>query len=228
MQDLVKAEFHCHSIFSSDSLASLESLILEARKKGIQRLAITDHSNLEGALIAKKMDPELIVVGEEVKTNRGEILAYYLTEKLPKGITPEEAFKRLKDQGAFISLSHPFDTQREHWTEEEVERFRPYLDAIEVFNSRCMSREPNRHAAEVARRLGIPGMVGSDAHIPWEMGRASLTLPAFQDAQSLREVVKSATAETKLSTPLIHLSSRYAYMKKAWQRSREEKKQAGN
>jgi hypothetical protein len=228
MADLVKSEFHCHSIYSSDSLATLESLILEARKKGIQRLAITDHSNLEGALIAKKMDPELIVVGEEVKTNRGEILAYYLTEKLPKGIKPEEAFKRLKDQGAFISLSHPFDTQREHWTEEEVERYLPYLDAIEVFNSRCMSREPNRHAAEVARRLGIPQMVGSDAHVPWEMGRASLTLPAFQDAESLRESVKTATAETRLSSPLVHFTSRYAYMKKAWHRAREEKKQAGN
>ncbi len=223
MSDLVKAEFHCHSIYSSDSLATLESLIQEARRKGIQRLAITDHSNLEGALIAKKIDSELIVVGEEVKTNRGEILAYYLTNKLPKGINPEEAFKRLKDQGAFISLSHPFDTQREHWTEEEVEHFLPYLDAIEVFNSRCMNRKPNQHAADVARRLGIPGMVGSDAHIPWEMGRSSLTLPAFQDAQSLREALKNATAETRLSTPLIHFSSRYAYMKKAWQRSREEK-----
>jgi predicted metal-dependent phosphoesterase TrpH len=125
MSDLVKAEFHCHSIYSSDSLTSLEALIREARKIGIQRLAITDHSNLEGALIAKKMDPELIVVGEEVKTDRGEILAYYLTEKLPKGIKPEEAFKRLKDQGAFISLSHPFDTKREHWSEEEIERFLP-------------------------------------------------------------------------------------------------------
>jgi hypothetical protein len=71
-------------------------------------------------------------------------------------------------------------------------------------------------------------MVGSDAHIPWEMGRASLTLPAFQDAQSLREAVKSAKAETRLSTPLIHFSSRYAYMKKAWQRSREDKKQTSN
>lgn len=224
MPDLVNAEFHCHSIYSSDSLATLESLIQEARRKGIRRLAITDHSNLEGALIAKKMDPELIVVGEEVKTNRGEILAYYLTNKLPKGINPEEAFKRLKDQGAFISLSHPFDTQREHWTEEEVERFLPYLDAIEVFNSRCMNRKPNQHAADVARRLGIPGMVGSDAHIPWEMGRSSLTLPAFQDAQSLREALKSASAETRLSTPLIHFSSRYAYMKNSWKRSREEKK----
>ncbi len=228
MPDLVKAEFHCHSTYSSDSLATLESLLRETRKKGIQRLAITDHSNLEGALVAKKMDPELIVVGEEIKTDRGEILAYFLTEKLPKGIKPEEAFKRLRDQGAFISLSHPFDIQREHWTEEEIEHFLPYLDAIEVFNSRCMSREPNRHAADFARKMGIPGMVGSDAHIPWEMGRASLTLPAFQDAESLREALKSAMAETRLSTPLIHFTSRYAYMKKAWQRSRAEAKQAGN
>jgi hypothetical protein len=66
-------------------------------------------------------------------------------------------------------------------------------------------------------------MVGSDAHIPWEMGRASLTLPVFQDAQSLREALKTAKSETRLSTPVIHFASRYAYMKKAWQRSRAEK-----
>ncbi len=224
----VKAEFHCHTIYSSDSLASLEKLFSTARKKGIKKLAITDHSNIEGALLARKMAPDLIVVGEEVKTDRGEILAYFLSEGLPKGIKPEEAFKRLKDQGAFISLSHPFDTNREHWTEEEIERYLPYLDAIEVFNSRCMSREPNRHALAFAEKSGIPMMVGSDAHIPWEMGRATLTLPAFHDAESLRAAVKTATAETRLSTPMIHFASRYAYMKKAWQLSRSDKNQVGN
>lgn len=214
MNILVKAEFHCHSVYSSDSLASLESLIREAQKKGIQRLAITDHSSMKGALLAKKMDPELIIVGEEVKTTSGEILAYFLTERLPKGLQPEEALRRLKDQGAFISLAHPFDSNREHWSEEEIERFLPYLDGIEVFNSRCVDGQANTRALECARKYGIPQMVGSDAHVPWEMGHSTLTLPEFHDAESLRRAVKSARQETKLSSPLVHLTSRYAHIKK--------------
>ena len=219
----VKAEFHCHSIYSSDSLASLEKLFSTARKKGIKKLAITDHSNIEGALLARKMAPELIVVGEEVKTDRGEILAYFLSEGLPKGIKPDEAFKRLKDQGAFISLSHPFDNHREHWGEEEIERYLPYLDAIEVFNSRCMGKEPNTRALAFAQSHNLACMVGSDAHVPAELGRSTLSLPEFHDPDTLRAALKSAHAETKLSSPLIHFSSRYAYMKKAMQKSREAK-----
>jgi predicted metal-dependent phosphoesterase TrpH len=220
----IKAEFHCHSIYSSDSLASFEKLISTACNKGIKKLAITDHSNIEGALLAKKMAPDLIVVGEEVKTDRGEILAYFLSEGLPKGIKPEEAFKRLKDQGAFISLSHPFDSNREHWTEEEIERFLPYLDAIEVFNSRCMGKEPNARAFAFAISHNLGCMVGSDAHVHAEVGRSTLSLPDFHDPDTLRAALKSARAETKLSSPLIHFTSRYAYIKKAMQKSREVKR----
>jgi hypothetical protein len=33
-------------------------------------------------------------------------------EEVPPGLTPHEAIRRLRDQGAFISVSHPFDTTR--------------------------------------------------------------------------------------------------------------------
>jgi predicted metal-dependent phosphoesterase TrpH len=218
----IKAEFHCHSVYSSDSLTELTTLIQEAKRKGIGRLAITDHSQVDGAFEARKIDPELIVVGEEVKTSSGEILAYFLKERLPKGIAPEEAFRRLKEQGAFISLSHPFDTQREHWTEEEVERFLPFLDGIEVFNSRCIDHKANARALACAQTYGIPQMVGSDAHVPREMGRSTLILPEFHDAEGLRQAVKSARLETKLSSPFIHFTSRYAHFKKDLQKARAE------
>ena len=214
MPEMIKAEFHCHTLFSSDSLTELPKLIEEARRKGLARLAVTDHSQVEGAFAAQKLAPEMIVIGEEVKTTSGEILAYYLKERLPKGISPEEAFLRLKEQGAFISLAHPFDSQREHWSEEEIERFLPYLDGIEVFNSRCIDRKANPRALAFALKYNIPQMVGSDAHVTREMGRATLTLPEFHDADSLRAAVKSARQETKLSSPFIHFTSRYAHIKK--------------
>ena len=43
-------------------------------------------------------------------------------------------------------------------------------DAIEVLNGGCIERE-NALAQDVARVLGRPGVAGSDAHMPSEVGR---------------------------------------------------------
>ena len=82
-KQLIKAEFHCHTICSGDSSNRLPQLIETARQRGISRLAITDHNKIGCALKAKEMDPQLIVVGEEILTQSGELLAYYLKEEIP-------------------------------------------------------------------------------------------------------------------------------------------------
>ena len=71
-----------------------------------------------------------MIVGEEILTKKGEILAVFVKEALPKGIEPIEAFKRLRDQGAFISLSHPYAPMRHGWTEAEMEETASFLDKV--------------------------------------------------------------------------------------------------
>ena len=207
----LRIEFHCHSIYSKDSLARPEDLIKTARKRGIDKLIITDHNNITGALAAKKMDPDLIIVGEEIMTTRGELLASFVTEEVPPWLEPAEAIRRLRAQGAFISVSHPFDTFRSgHWQEADLDQIIPHVDAIEGFNSRCMTMQPNIQAGQYAMRHNLAQTVGSDAHTAWEVGRATLILPAFSNAQGLRDVIRSAQKSTQLSSPAIHLSSRFA------------------
>ena len=82
-QELIRAEFHCHTVFSHDSSNRLQQLLQAAEERGIRRLAITDHNTIQGALLAKEMDPERVVVGEEILTDRGELLAYFLNEAVP-------------------------------------------------------------------------------------------------------------------------------------------------
>src|SRR5512143_1731327 len=110
--ETLRVEFHCHTIFSKDSLTRPEQLVRAARQKGLTRVIVTDHNNIGGALRAKQVDPELIIVGEEIMTDRGEILAAFVTEEIPAGLTPQETIRRLRNQGAFISVSHPFDQFR--------------------------------------------------------------------------------------------------------------------
>src|SRR5512134_3733459 len=132
-------EFHCHTIFSKDSLTRPEDLIKTCRRKGIDRVVVTDHNTIAGARAAQAMDPELVIVGEEIMTTRGEILAAFVREEIPRGLTPQETIRRLQEQEAFISVSHPFDRLRSGgWQEVNLLQILPQVDAIEVYNSRCM------------------------------------------------------------------------------------------
>ncbi len=204
-------EFHCHTIYSKDSLASLSALIDTCRRKGIDRLVITDHNTIIGALQAQKLAPERVIAGEEIMTTRGELLAAFVTQEVPAGLSPLETIQRLRDQGSFISVSHPFDRWRSgHWDEEDLLAILPFVDAIEVFNARCISPASNQEAEAFARQHGLAGTVGSDAHTAFEIGKAVLLLPDFQDAQGLRAALPAAGQRKALSAPWIHLTSRYA------------------
>ncbi len=137
---MFRVEFHCHTIFSKDSLTRPRDLVETCRRKGIDRVIITDHNSIAGAQAAQVLDPELVIVGEEIMTTRGEILAAFVQDEIPAGLSPQETIHRLKEQGAFISVSHPFDKLRSGgWKEDDLLEILPLVDAIEVFNSCCMN-----------------------------------------------------------------------------------------
>ena len=208
-------EFHCHTNASKDSLISPASLIAAARRRGIDRLIITDHNTIAGARAAQSLDPGLVIVGEEIMTTRGEILAAYVTEEIPAGLPPREVIGQLRAQGAFISVSHPFDRIRSGaWKEADLLDILPLVDAIEVYNSRCMFPHFNRLARQFAEKHNVAGTVGSDAHATFEVGRSLLQLEPFKGPDELRQVIRAAKPITKWSPPWFHFSSRYAVVTK--------------
>lgn len=208
-------EFHCHTDASKDSLTRPADLVAAARRKGIDRVVVTDHNSIAGAVAAHRLDPERVVVGEEIMTTRGEILAAYVTEEIPAGLTPQETIRRLRGQGAFISVSHPFDRLRKGgWAEADLLEILPLVDAIEVFNSRCFDRRANDQAEAFAEKHNIPGTVGSDAHAAFELGQSLLRLDPFDGPDEMRRVIRAGVPLTKMSPWWVHLVSRYASMKK--------------
>lgn len=214
-------ELHCHTYFSKDSLASPRALRDAARRKGLDRLAITDHNSIGGAFEAAALDPELFFVGEEIMTSEGELLGYFMTEEIPPGLTPDETIERLKRQGAVISVSHPYDYARSGaWREEVLRPLLPHLDALEAFNARTYSAGPNERAAALARQAALPGLAGSDAHAPFEIGRGLTRLEPFHDAASFRRSLATAQLVTRRSPAWVHLVSRYAVLRKkaGWKR----------
>jgi len=212
---MLRVEFHCHTIFSKDSLVSPQKLVDACRRKGIDRVVVTDHNTVLGARQAQTLDPERVIVGEEIMTTCGEILAAYVTEEVPPGLSPMETIDRLQAQGAFISVSHPFDEWRSGgWQEKDLLEIISQVDAIEIYNSRCMSPAFNRRAQEFARRHDLPGTVGSDAHGAFELGRSINLLEPFRGPDEMRQVIRRAAFQVHWSPPWFHLVSRYAVVRR--------------
>ncbi|MBV6396351.1 MAG: hypothetical protein HFACDABA_01949 [Anaerolineales bacterium] len=208
-------EFHCHTDASKDSLTRPADLVATARRKGIDRVVVTDHNSITGAVAAQSLDPERIIVGEEIMTDKGEILAAYVTEEIPAGLTPQETIRRLREQGAFISVSHPFDRLRKGgWMETDLLEILPLVDAIEVFNSRCMKKSFNALAKTFAEKYNVAGTVGSDAHAAFEVGTSLLRLDPFDGPGEMRRVIRAGVPLVKISPWWVHLVSRYASMRK--------------
>ena len=212
---MLKVEFHCHTIASKDSLTPPRDLVNTCRRKGIDRVIVTDHNTIAGAQTAQALAPDLVIVGEEIATTQGEILAAFVSEEIPRGLSPAETIRRLKDQGAFISVSHPFDKWRSGgWQEEDLLEILPEVDAIEVYNSRCMNPHFNREAREFAEKHNIAGTVGSDAHAAFELGRSVMVLDQFEGPEELRKVIRGGVPQVRWSPPWFHVTSRYASLRK--------------
>jgi len=208
-------ELHCHTYRSKDSLSSPRALLEVCRRRGIDRLAITDHNVFAGALEAAALDPERFILGEEIMTTEGELLGYFMTEGIPAGLSPEETIDRLRRQGAVISVAHPYDySRRGAWREEVLRPLLPRLDALEAFNARTYGGRPNDRAAELARAAGLPGLAGSDAHAPFEIGRGLTRLEPFTDTEGFRRSLRTAQLVTRHSPAWVHLVSRYAVLRK--------------
>lgn len=214
MADLIRFEMHVHSIGSHDSLMQPGEILERMARLGIEKVAITDHNSAKMGIKMHEMFPDQVVPGEEILTTQGELLAYYIHEEVPPGLIPRDAIARLKEQGAFISVAHPFERQRNGWSDAELEAILPLVDAVEVFNARCLNPQTNEKAAAFALEHALAGTAGSDAHTLAELGHAVVRLPDFKDAAGLRVALAAATVEARLSPFWVHFGSRWADMVK--------------
>ena len=205
-------ELHAHTIYSIDSLIRLDDLQAICQKRGVDKLAITDHNEVRAALQMARMYPIWVIPGVEVMTTQGELLAWYIKGPVPKGLSPQETIKRLRDQEAVIGVAHPFDRYRSGaWRLEHLVEIVELVDAIEVFNSRCLHMEDNDKALAFARKYDKLMTCGSDAHTPREYGRALLQAHPFpNNADGLRQALKEAVCQEQLSGVDVHVSSTLA------------------
>lgn len=204
-------ELHSHTYWSKDCLTSFEDIVRACENRGVNKIAITDHNTADGALAFQKIAPDLVIVGEEIFTTKGEILAFFVKETIPAGLTPDETIQRLRQQDAVISVSHPFDSLRKGgWKEPDLRQIIDKVDAIETFNARCLIPDHNSQSLAYAQQHGVCSTVGSDAHILMEYGRATQKMQPFYDESSFLESLRTAQPVALYSPFYVHLGSTLA------------------
>ncbi len=196
-----KVDLHSHSWYSADSIMSPRKLVGRARAAGLDRIAITDHGAIAGALEAAELDPELVIPGEEIGCKGGvHLIGLFLSERIPNGVPVPEAAQRIRDQGGVVYAPHPFSypigVERRSAAALEV------ADVVEVFNARAFAPGWNARAAAAARDLSLPAFAGTDAHFASEVGRAYTKLPPFRDAASFMAAAQHAVPHTNGKTPV--------------------------
>jgi predicted metal-dependent phosphoesterase TrpH len=175
-------DLHCHTRASFDCLSSPASVVRAAASRGLTHLAITDHETIAGALeardVAREQELELtVLVGEEVRTREGDLVAMFIERAVPRGMSATETIAAIREQGGLVGVPHPFDRYRGSLLRAlEGSPFETPVDWIEVHNARVMVGDGNVQAAAYAADHGLPGVAVSDAHSVLEVGVAYTAL----------------------------------------------------
>ncbi|MBI5584749.1 MAG: PHP domain-containing protein [Deltaproteobacteria bacterium] len=203
-------DLHVHSAPASPcSSITVERLIAEARQIGLDGICLTDHNHCREARALEDLRQHqgyLILGGNEITTDQGDILVFGLEEEIRGVIRLEELREKVLQAKGFMVAAHPFRGFLTFGigylglTPEQASR-RPLfqaVDALEVLNSRVSEKE-NRFAAQVAERLRLSVTGGSDAHREGEVGRFATRFPGL--IRNERELI--AALKEGSTTPVV-------------------------
>jgi hypothetical protein len=170
-----------------------------ARTTTLQVIAITDHDTIEGALEASALQaryPFEIIVGEEISSREGHVLALFLQRPVAPGLSAAETIIAIHEQGGLAIAAHPFITTwtvgRQEVTMQGVGQGIGTLpfDGVEIDNSTPLMNWANFRARRYNRsRQRLAEIGSSDAHILEAIGK-SYTRFAGATAADLRVAIE--------------------------------------
>ena len=187
---MLKADFHIHTFYSSCSNMKPEDIIKTALSKNYDVIGIVDHNTVKGGILTKKIAGKkiLVIPGEEIKTNEGEVLVLFSDGKYNNNLI--DICERCKEMGHFLIIPHPFDLFRFRTSIMQKINKIKNIDAIETFNSRIMMDKFNLIAKNFSLKNRIPQIAGSDAHFYEEIGNAAVFLDCERNVDSIVDCIK--------------------------------------
>ena len=194
-------DFHIHTSESYDSPMKINTLINVSSKKGLNMIAITNHNRINNKMLELALDNPMIIVGEEISTDKGEIIGLFLKKEIKPG-DAEKVIEEIKSQDGLVYLPHPFKRSTVVKYSEIIKE----VDIIEVWNCRS-NYEQNLKALLFAQEKRIPFGCGSDAHFANEIGRCKLIIRDLSIKDIEKETLVDALRRHEYT--IIGLNSKY-------------------
>jgi predicted metal-dependent phosphoesterase TrpH len=198
-----KADLHIHTRLSDGGPSPLQVVEHVLRHTDLAVIAITDHNRMDGGLRVRSLAAQYgleVIVGEEVGTADGHLLALFIEEPIAPGRPMEDTVAEVHAQGGLAIAAHPYDAisssllgrGNRRWTEERLASLP--LDGVEVLNGSLVRHVANLRATRTAHRLGLTMVGGSDAHHLAVIGQAHTRFPG-RTAEDLRRAILAGTTE---------------------------------
>jgi len=201
---LGKADLHMHSTYS-DGIGTIQQILHHVEHNtDLDVIALTDHDVMEGALRARDLWARGnyrfdFIVGEEINTREGHMLALFIEKRIPPNLSIERSIDLVHEQGGLAIVAHPLNPLFRHSCQREVlDRIfvnnDTWLDAIETWNASFCGIYANRLAMRTNREVyGWPEVGNSDAHTLHAIGRGCTWFEG-STAQHVRATIESGAS----------------------------------
>ncbi len=177
------ADFHVHSIYSSDGTGTIPAILKHvADKTPLNVIAITDHDSMQGVQEAIQLAPRYgieVIPGCEVSTAEGHVLALFINQSIKPGLSLLDTVLMIADQGGIAVAPHPMAKGTSSLKITTICRAlenptaAKVLVGVELFNGGLVYTRANPAVSRRLHQLGLAPVGNSDAHILPMIGRGS-------------------------------------------------------
>jgi predicted metal-dependent phosphoesterase TrpH len=203
-----KADLHIHSS-AGDGLPAVHEILDHVEKEtDLDLIAITDHDLIEGSLEARDLVAKggyrlQVLVGMEITTLEGHLLAYDLEEPVRMLQPLARTIELVHEQGGFCIVPHPMSwltLSLQRWSIERIlkdPREEIRLEGLEILNPNLAGRVSyERVMALNEQRFHLPELGGSDAHFLSLIGQARTFFPG-RTAEDFSQALESRTTRAE-------------------------------
>ena len=198
-----RADLHVHTL-ASDGTDGIEAILAHViATTDLDVLGIADHERVDAAIAARALVrarglPIEIVVGEEITTREGHLLALFIEERVRPFRSMRTSIGEIHEQGGLAIPAHPlfpYPLCAQGWTLRRLlgagdPRVRP--DALEAFNPTTFGRFVHARVGAFAAAHGVATVGNSDAHEAAAIGTGFTTFPG-RTADDVRQAILAGT-----------------------------------
>ena len=199
-----RADLHIHSL-ASDGVSSVAHILDAAELAGLDVIAITDHDRIEAAVAAQALirtrDSNLeVVLGEEVSSRSGHVVALFIEERIRPWQSLRATVAQIHAQGGLAIIAHPLVPYPLCASARSIRRLLAdsdpsvHPDGMEAFNPTTARMRWSQRAPAFADEVGLTALASSDAHRAADIAAAFTTFPG-RTAADLRDAILAGDTE---------------------------------